>query len=318
LKLLFLTDLWLPFPGGAERYVFNLAREMQDRGHSIVVVTGYADAIPGAEGIRIHQAPGLCSNEPWNNRFHGLLKSALEHFNPNVVFTHRYFAEEYSRLTSWRWPVVEIVHQRKHVNDARLTIFNTDYTRKENGGSDRDMVLIPPVCPDRIKVLQHREDMIGFVKPLTAKGADMVYALANRLPDRNFLILRGSWPTVEDIRNLPNVEFDGPRLDTENFYSRCKLILMPSLSETAGTVPLEAAVHGVPCISSNIGGLPETNGGGICLPLDEKQWVEEIDKLDDGDYYRTVVNRQKEYLGTFQWQAKFDQLDREIRSMKCS
>jgi glycogen synthase len=52
MRILFLSDLWIPFPGGAERYVFNLARELVRRGHDVTVLTSYYRA-QASDGIKV-------------------------------------------------------------------------------------------------------------------------------------------------------------------------------------------------------------------------------------------------------------------------
>ena len=45
-KIVCLSDLWLPFPGGAERYIANISQALIDRGHEVHVLTSYAPAKP--------------------------------------------------------------------------------------------------------------------------------------------------------------------------------------------------------------------------------------------------------------------------------
>jgi outer membrane biogenesis lipoprotein LolB len=73
-------------------------------------------------------------------------------------------------------------------------------------------------------------------------------------------------------------------------------------------------MNGIPCISSNIMGLPETNKGGIVLHHDLDQWIEHIKSLDGAAYYEMIVDRQKKAMASFDWDKKFDELDLRIRS----
>jgi glycosyltransferase involved in cell wall biosynthesis len=171
------------------------------------------------------------------------------------------------------------------------------------------MVIIPPAynAPQTPP-----GDYIGFVKPLEGKGIMFLYELADRMPERKFLVLRGEWQSCETIIEKPNVTFINPVDDMDQFYSQVRITLMPSLSEDAGTIPQESAAHGLPCISSNVMGLPETNIGGIILPHDLNSWVDAIRQLDMENYYKEVVHREQEGLAGFAWEEKFDDLSRRI------
>lgn len=317
-RVLFLSDLWKPFPGGAENYVFNIARELQVRGHEISILTSYEKAEAGDPNFKLVQELGLGRRENREQRAE-MLHEHVSNLSPDIIFIHRYFAEEYGSLVQqWGIPVVEVVHQHRKLSGAKFYIYNTEYTRRANGaeGDSNSMVIIPPPSQDAfIFHLAGRGDNIGFVKPLPGKGIEFLYEIADKMPDRKFLVLRGEWQTCETIREKPNVCFIDPVGKMQEFYEQCRIMLMPSLSEDAGTIPQEAAVNGIPCISSNVMGLTETNHGGILLPLESGRWVYEIDSLDNGIYYRAVADRQSNHIACFKWVKRFDELDRRLRNV---
>ena len=318
MKILFLTDLWKPFPGGAEAYVFNMAVALCERGHDISIVTSYERAVAGRPDFNLIQELDLGKRENQAQRADTLHRH-VDEIHPDVIITHRYFAEEYgSAITSWGYPVIEVVHQHKKIPNAQFYVYNTEYTRRQNGAENypNSIVILPPVGRDSYADYGHEiGTMIGFVKPLPGKGIDFIYELADRLPDRKFLILRGEWQPLETIVDKPNVEFIDPVPIMFDFYKRCRIVLMPSLSEDAGTVPLEAAYNRIPCISSNIMGLPETNAGGILLSLDANQWIDAIKQLDDGGYYCAVRERQAKYAFGIKWAEKFDYLSETLEKL---
>jgi glycosyltransferase involved in cell wall biosynthesis len=314
MRILFLSDLWVPFPGGAERYVFNIARELHKRGHEISILTSYESAVPGHSDFELVQELGLGGGKSKEECAEILKRCALA-LKYDRIIIHRYFAEQYGAIAqAWGSPVIEVVHQSKKLTNAKLYIYNTEYTRRSNGDESQQnsMVIIPPAYGNNLD--GQRGDMLGFVKPLYGKGVDFLYSLADRMPDRKFLILRGAWQSCETYVEKPNITFINPVDDMKEFYSRCRITLMPSLSEDAGTIPQESAMNGIPCISSNIMGLPETNKGGIVLHHDLDQWIEHIKRLDGTAYYEMIVDRQKKIMASFDWDKKFDELDLRIRS----
>ena len=59
---------------------------------------------------------------------------------------------------------------------------------------------------------------------------------------------------LKNVAVMPNMP------DPRKFYAATRLILMPSLTENAGFVAMEAMTNGIPVLASNRGGLPETIG----------------------------------------------------------
>lgn len=263
------------------------------------------------------------------------------------------FAQEFSSaaFSKLGTPFIEIVHSQPRHPSASFAIFNSEYTAKRQGWKEGDVVMLPP-ADERCVSCRHEKrgggndylscldcgyewdyrkqeydglgrNYIGHIKPIPnrywkgqgwGKGINVTYGLAHVFPERKFLVLKGEWSDFEEIRQLPNVEFMEPVDDIRDFYARCRIVVMPSAHEDAGTVPLECALNGIPCISSDAGGLPETNRGGILLPINDlPAWSKAITDLDNALYYETVANRQRAALPN--WEEKFDEIDRKIRAL---
>lgn len=293
--ILVISDLWLPFPGGAERLIFNLARDLMRRGEDVQVLTSYANAQqfdgPPVEfrsiGVELFRADGARD-----------LAQYIEETKPSVILTHHYFAFEFqAELVASGVPLVQVVLNGRRIPEAALALFISEFVRSRPGMNPQahDLTMIPPAFDDVIAT--RHGDAIGFIKPLHHKGVDLVYEIARRLPRRKFLVLRGEWQDIETIVDLPNVEYMEPVDDIRAFYERCRMILMPSLSEDAGTVAQEAALNCLPCISSAVGGLSETNRGGVqVVSRDPAVWVAEILMLDDEEGRLWVIDRQRAAL----------------------
>lgn len=315
MKILVISDLWPPFPGGAERFVFNVARELRARGHEIHVLTSYT-ARQTFDGIEpVWGNIGVNDLRPMGAK---LILDHIHALKPDAILTHHYFAYTFEReIFDLPLPVVQIVHNGRRLPKAAIAVFNSEWTASQKGSARRpeDLVILPPAYPDVIA--DTHGDCIGFVKPIPHKGVELVYALAKRMPERKFLVLRGEWQTLETIEQIQNVEFLNPVDDVRDFYRRCRIVLMPSLTEDAGTIPQECALNGIPCISTNVQGLNETNGGGIRRePNHVGQWMDAIESLDEPGFYAETVGRQTAHLATFEWPAKFDALDAALRRAK--
>lgn len=309
-RILVLSDLWVPFPGGAERLMFNIARDLQSRGHWVRVVTGYENAFDfDGPPISVHELP--LDADGWAR-----IAELVAAYEPEVVVTHHLYARTFrTQLVALGVPIVEIVLNGPRMPEAALAVMISRWVADRAGARPDDLVLTPPAFDD--VVAGSHLDGIGFVKPYPHKGADLVYAIAAVMPRRRFVILRGEWQDLEiDPPPYPNLDVMEPVIDMRDFYREVRLVLMPSLSEDAGTVAQEATANGLPCISSNVDGLVETNAGGIQLPPGTPHvphWVAAIKYLDDPDHYRDVVRSQRDARPD--WLAVLAELSNRIEAL---
>lgn len=310
--ILVLSNLWLPFPGGAERLMFNLARDLMRRGEDVQVLSGYlaAQQFDGAPvdgrpmGDRETHAAGLA-----------VLRETIEKYKPDVILTHHFYAYEFQdELLATNIPIVQVVLNTSRIEGVAFAVYISEWVKGQMGNfRAEDLLITPPAFQD--VVADKHGDFIGFIKPLPHKGVGFFYELAAAMPNREFLVLRGEWYTLEDFRPAYNITFMYPVHDIRTFYSHCRLMLMPSISEDAGTVAQEAALNGLPCISSNVGGLPETNGG-ICLPLIIPDWVAAIERLDDPVAYDTMVSQQRQHLINSHQNDRLDVFASKMRALQ--
>lgn len=292
--ILFLSDLWAPFPGGAERLAFNLARDLMRRGEDVTALTGYEHPLQ-LDGPPVIQDLGF---EVFDGRDRGGARVAahLDEIRPDVVVTLALYAHQFEReLVASGVPWVQVVLNGQRIPTAHLGVHITRWVRDQAKAPAGDLIVVPPVFDD--VVAGRHERGIGFIKPIEHKGVDLVYRAARALPDRRFVVLRGEWQTLEVIVDLPNVEYLEPVADIRRFYEQVDVVLMPSKSEDAGTVAQECTLNGIPCISSNVQGLAETNSGGVLLaPDDVTGFVKAIVRMDDPTFREVVVDTMRRHL----------------------
>lgn len=295
MRVLILSDLWAPFPGGAERLAFNLGRDLMQRGHQVQVLTGYelAQEFDGPP-VRIHDDIGVFDNRDQGAAY---VEAFIGNWAPDVIISHHLYAYQFEKeLRESGVPLVHIVLNGQRIEHATFAVFISKWIRERGNARDYDLTITPPVFPDI--VAERHGNAIGFIKPIHHKGVHLVYEVADMLPDKEFVILRGEWQDLEIIEEKPNVRFMEPVIDMRDFYGEINMVLMPSISEDAGTVAQEAALNGIPCLSSNVDGLYETNAGGVRLerddPLSFVAWIVALDHLPE--LRHTVVQRQTEHL----------------------
>jgi glycosyltransferase involved in cell wall biosynthesis len=135
-------------------------------------------------------------------------------------------------------------------------------------------------------VEEHRTvpgDRVTLVNLSDEKGGRVFEALVRRMPDVQFLGVRGGYGKQIEPRGH-NVEVIGTTRDMKrDVWSRTRVLLMPSKHETSGRVGLEACCSGIPVVCHPTPGLLETQGAdGIFVHRDNLQgWVAEIRRLLD-------------------------------------
>ncbi|WP_406659833.1 glycosyltransferase family 4 protein [Methanolobus sp. ZRKC3] len=106
---------------------------------------------------------------------------------------------------------------------------------------------------------------------------------------------------------LESIKFIGYREDVDALYNNSTLYFQPSLLESHGISVVEAMAHGLPCVTSNAGGLPESvvNGetGIICSPEDAECFISQIIKLLEDDKLRCKMS----YSGKLRAKNRFSE-----------
>ncbi len=313
MKVLVLSDLWLPFPGGAERLAFNLSRFLMQQGHRVNVVTGYEYPQQFDGPIVV----SLTTIGPDPEHGAKVIHDLIEYDQPDVILTHHHYAHLYGQvMVATGIPVVQVVLNGKRLPGAAMAVYISRWVRDQAGDAQpQDIVMTPPAFDDVVSPTHG--DAIGFIKPIPHKGIEMVYRIAALMPERRFVILRGEWQDLEVIRPAPNIEFMEPVDDIREFYARCRMVLVPSLSEDAGSVSQEATLNGLPCLSTNVGGLIETNRGGILFhKVDTPEtWAAAIRSMDPPLHYLSVVNSQRKELERADHAGSLDLLAQRVKGL---
>ena len=164
------------------------------------------------------------------------------------------------------------------VDPERVEICRTEFIPSSEGhGNGMNSVLrnlpSPRSNPLRVARVAGRGEetaCVTFVNPEPRKGvhvfARIAEVLSRRRPDIPLLLVEGASKAsflpklgidLSEVKNLvvmPNTP------DARQFLAATKILLMPSLTENAAVVAMEAMFNGIPVLGSNRGGLPETIG----------------------------------------------------------
>lgn len=119
------------------------------------------------------------------------------------------------------------------------------------------IVVRPPVFQE-YKELANPDGYITLINLVENKGPDVLYALAERHPRRQFLgVLGGYNQDKQIIRKSHNITIHPHTADIDEVYAKTKILIIPSVYESYGRVAAEAMSRGVPVIASDTPGLKE-------------------------------------------------------------
>lgn len=257
---------------GAEWAAHGLLRELVVRGHAVDVLLSQPGGGESYEldGVRVWPRRGKGDPAGW---LEGpgrvdLLVTHLEntdrasilgevHGIPVVHLLHNTYAKTKSWLVKGAPSLV--VH-----NSAWMAQDVAAWWAAERG--DRPMPRSITVHPP-VRVCDYEAtpgDRITLINLTVEKGAEVFYALAERMPRRKFLGVVGGYGPQMIREDLPNVEVvphtPGDRM-AKDVYARTRVLLVPSVYESYGRVAVEAMCAGVPVIAHPTPGLREALGG---------------------------------------------------------
>lgn len=298
MKVLALLHLYIPkHNAGAERMIHAMFRPLVEAGHEVVVqLSQHHEGIIEpyvVEGVKVF--PRVDKKDPFRH---------LD--DSHVIVTH---LENTPRATvlgrMYDVPVVHVLHNthfqsKKWVQpDVRLAVYNSEWMKadyesflvSEDIASPPSIIVRPPVFVDEYKTAPgSKVSLVNLYKP---KGAEVFYELARRMPDVEFLGVRGAYGE-QIIENLPNVTILDHTPDAKNdVYGQTRVLLAPSEYESWGRVGVEAMCSGIPVIAHPTPGLRESLGaaGFFCDRDDVDLWEKTLRSLLDGRTYRSASRR---------------------------
>ena len=165
---------------------------------------------------------------------------------------------------------------------VRLAVANSQWMADEMRTPGVPMLVVrPPVNPTDYATTPG--DRVTLVNLYASKGGQHLWHIAEKLPDVQFLAVKGGYgeqeipdqlpPNVELVENTPDMR--------EQVYARTKILLMPSDYESWGRVGVEAMASGIPVIAHPTEGLLESLGdAGTFIDRDDTTaWCDTITKL---------------------------------------
>lgn len=195
-------------------------------------------------------------------------KRDLLHWLPkaDLTISHLECSERTHILSEmYKIPSIHLVHNThpltvRWMASSSALVINTEWISKEPewaSWTKPKMILNPPVDPEDYETARGKS--VTLVNLWEDKGAKVFYELARRMPNVQFLGVKGGYGE-QIINDLPNVTIMEHTSEMKNVYGETKVLLMPSKYESFGRVGVEAMASGIPTLAHPTPGLLESLG----------------------------------------------------------
>ncbi|MFE4329620.1 glycosyltransferase family 4 protein [Streptomyces sp. NPDC056831] len=295
-------------PTGAFVTSYEYVRGLVAAGHAVDVVTTIKE--PG--DVRVEAGVRVWPLRYW--------RRAVQASRPELLVSH-HGDRKAPRIVaqSGRVPRLLMVHGMADDRDLgrpSLAWFPSQACRNHYPAyRGRAVVLPPPINPVLYRTTPG--SMVTLNGSTTAKGADVLAAVAEALPDVQFLMVRAAGHVV-DVQ-APNVTV-ADRTDPRDVYARTRVLLMPSTTESYGRAGVEAMLSGIPVLAAPLPGIREALGAAATyIPReDTARWVREIRRLTDPAAYADASARSRDHAERLDYGANLSEFEAACRSLRLS
>ena len=267
---------------GSEVTVHVALREMVKRGHEVIVIADRTPEDYEIDGIQVKSLP--------ENQFHHSTVREIAK-DADLLITHLDCTSLAMTLAvDLKKPLAHMIHNHAQLgywqvppHKAQLVVFNTHWvaeneTYKGEPWPGESVIVHPIIEPEKYKC--ERGNKITLCNPTTGKGIETLHALAEAMPDYEFLVVEGIYgeqiapPNLSDewVAAHPNIEHMKNSPDFRDVLRKTRVMLMPSNYESYGRCAAEAACAGIPSIVHPTQGLWEALGDGRRYPAVETKY----------------------------------------------
>lgn len=303
---------------GSEYYAHNINKYLVSKGHNVRVV------LQQAKMHNVHVPYNIDRVDVF-----GPMGSTDQFMWADVILTHLDFTQHAIQVGDiLNKPVVNVIHNShpyeciKGAMRNNFCIYNSNWIQKKLNYQWPSVVFTPPIDYRYfdLGMFPRENEFITLINLDENKGGFILRRVAEALPDKKFLAVRGSYsephyfgqannfpPNVTVTPNTPNIK---------DVYAKTRILLMLSRYESWGMTATEAMCNGIPVICTPTEGLKENCAdAGIYIPAREQPvrddnnvilkddrdtydityLVKQIKKLDnEKKYYKVISDRCRE------------------------
>jgi len=288
---------------GAEHMLVSMLRPLVERGHNVQVWLsryGRAHEVYDYRGIQV---------VPLESRLD--FPTAVRRCD--VLIAHLETVPSAAALARGYGKPLAVVCHNTHLATFRdmaaggtaLAVYNSQWMAREadlffaeypkSVRPAADMVVRPPVFAEEYATKPGKA--ITLVNCNPEKGGRVLEKLAGRMPDQQFLAVKGAYgqQILPDLPNVEIVEHVRGEDMREQVYARTRVLLMPSSYESWGRAGCEALASGIPVVAQPTPGLCESLGeAGIFVDREDTAGYEAVlRKLAVPAEYRLASKRAK-------------------------
>jgi len=285
--------------GGAENFAFLLSAELTRRGHDVVLLANRRNGRlfdqEHPAGLRLLALDRKSRRDP---RIVSFIGGAIRRFRPDILHSHNFGPNTWSRTLSCFFPRLEVVCHEHSSDKERQTIdrlwLDRILFRRCSAVLAVHEELAELLCrryripKKRVHTVLNGVDVTRFMPPTgISRDPRSVICVANMSSPKNHSGLLSAWRRVheavpEAILTLvgdgplraeleaqtardglnPSVEFVGAVTDVRPYLQRASIFVMPSHHEAMPLSLLEATASGLPCVATSVGSIPLILDGG--------------------------------------------------------
>ncbi|MDX2757908.1 glycosyltransferase family 4 protein [Streptomyces europaeiscabiei] len=288
---------------GAEHMLVSMLRPLVERGHDVSVwLSRYGRVHQEYEyrGIRVLPLESRL-DFPTAVRRADVLLAHLETVPPTASLARGYG----KRLVVLCHNTHRPTFRDAAAGGTSLAVYNSQWMEREaemffaeypkSVRPESSLIVRPPVFADEYATKPGKAVTLVNCNP--EKGGKILDALARRMPDQQFLAVRGAYgeQILPDLPNVEVVEHVRGEEMREKVYARTRVLLMPSSYESWGRAGCEALASGIPVIAHPTPGLCESLGeAGIFVDRNDVAGYEAVlRKLKTPAEYRLASKRAK-------------------------
>lgn len=335
MRILIVHELFPPdFAGGGETLVYNMAKQLQQRGHTVKVLTSGNPLVKEFEGIptirlsrnrylmntafrRIYQEAkdvDLIQTATYNACFPAWVVGKLLR-KPTVCLVMSYWGKRWQTLRGPFWGTLSgwgehLQVGRSYNHHVFISEFSRDFALQSGLQPQQSTVIYPGLDLVPYQPLKKTIDVLFSGRFAKQKGVYDVLAVAKQLPDVQFVMM--GWGEEEEQlrKEAPaNVKFSPlTSKDGKSFYEvygKAKIFFLPSYAETFGFTIVEAAAAGAAIVST----VPLGFQGQFVNVGNTEHMVQAIQNLIDHPKEQERMGKENVTLAQrFTWEKFTDQL----------